>query len=240
MGANSMKSKTYRLDRFIREYTSYSLSDTRLLIAQGRITVDGEPAHSIQQAVTEFTQVQMDGASLQNNKPIYIMLNKPKGVVSATKDDKHTTVIDIIDHPQKQALHIVGRLDFNTTGLILLTNDGAWSRKISLPESKLEKTYNVRLKLPLSQAYIEAFASGMYFSFEGITTAPATLQIRSEYDAELKITEGKYHQIKRMFGQFQNEVLDLHRVSIGRIKLGESLQSGEYRSLTPDEILLGI
>lgn len=230
-----MKSKTHRLDRFISQNSDFSISDTRLLIAQKRIVLDGRVASSIQQKVGEFTQVVLDGQCLNDNKPVYIMLNKPRGVVSATKDPKHATVLDLIDHPQKSELHIVGRLDFNTTGLLLLTNDGAWSRKISLPETKLAKTYEVTLSKPLSDEYVVVFREGIYFAYENITTRPACLEILSDYAARLSLVEGKYHQVKRMFGFFQNQVLALHRVSVGSILL-EGLEVGQSRALKIDEL----
>lgn len=232
-----MKSKTFRLDRFISQNSVFSISDTRLLIAQKRILLDGQVAHSIQQKVAQFTHVVLDGICLRHHKPVYIMLNKPKGVVSATRDNKHATVLDLIAHPQKQEFHIVGRLDFNTTGLVLLTNDGAWSRKISLPGTKLAKVYEVTLTKPLRDEYIAVFEEGIHFGYEDITTAPAYLEILSEYTARLSLTEGKYHQVKRMFGFFQNEVLALHRVSVGHVSL-EGLESGRSRLLTTQEVTL--
>lgn len=233
-----MKSKASRLDRFISKNSAFSISDTRLLIAQKRISLDGEAAHSIQQKVTEFTHVVLDGNCLKDNTPVYIMLNKPKGVVSATKDIKHSTVLDLIQHPQKDELHIAGRLDFNTTGLVLLTNDGAWSRKISLPETKLAKTYEVILSKPLRAEYVDVFREGIYFSYEGVTTKPACLEILSEFTARVTLIEGKYHQVKRMFGYFQNKVLELHRVSVGHIVL-DGLASGDSRSLKVSETVIG-
>lgn len=230
-----MKSKTSRLDRFISQNSDFSLSDTRLLIAQRRILLDGRVADSIQQKVNEFTRVVLDGNCLTDKTPVYVMLNKPQGVVSATKDLKHPAVLDLIQHPQRNELHIVGRLDFNTTGLMLLTNDGAWSRKISLPETKLAKTYEVTLSKPLSDEYIAVFREGIYFAYENITTQPACLEILSKYTARLSLIEGKYHQVKRMFGFFQNEVLALHRVSVGNISL-EGLEVGHNRLLTEKEI----
>ena len=226
-----MNSKTSRPDRFISQNSTFSRSDARLLIAQKRILLDGVAADSIQQKVTEFSHVVLDGCCLQNKTPVYIMLNKPRGVVSATKDSEHPTVLDLIEHPQRHELHIAGRLDFNTTGLMLLTNDGAWSRKISLPESKLVKTYEVTLSWPLSDAYIAEFQQGIYFAYEGITTQPAHLEILSRYAARLSLVEGKYHQVKRMFGFFQNEVLALHRVSVGPFTL-DGLAPGHSRLLT--------
>jgi len=230
-----MKSKTSRLDRFISQNSVFSISDTRILIAQNRILLNGCLAQSIQQKVTEFTHVVLDGKCLQDNTPVYIKLNKPMGFVSATKDNAHSTVLDLIEHPQKDELHIVGRLDFNTTGLVLLTNDGVWSRKMSLPETKLKKTYEVTLAKPLTEDYIAVFLEGIYFAYENITTQPAHLEIVSDYKARLSLIEGKYHQVKRMFGYFQNEVLALHRVSVGGISL-DGVEVGDSRLLTEREL----
>jgi 16S rRNA pseudouridine516 synthase len=230
-----MKSSSNRLDRFISQHSDFSMADTRLLVAQKRILVDGQVADSIQQGVTQFTQVVLDGQCLKGNQPAYIMLNKPAGVVCATKDPRHTTVLDLIEHPQKHELHIAGRLDFNTTGLVLLTNDGAWSRHISLPESKLEKTYEVTLSKPLNEKYLDVFREGIYFDYENITTRAARLEILSEYTARLSLIEGKYHQVKRMFGYFQNQVLALHRVSVGPISLN-GLEAGKSRLLAVERM----
>ncbi|RLP52928.1 MAG: pseudouridine synthase [Ketobacter sp.] len=233
-----MKSKSNRLDRFINQNSPFSISDTRLLIAQKRILVDGCAAHSIQQQITEFTQVILDGHCLQSNNPVYLLLNKPKGVVSATKDDDHVTVLDLIQHPQKNQLHLAGRLDFNSTGAVLLTNDGAWSRRIMSPGSKLAKTYEVTLSKPLTAEYCAVFRDGIYFSYENITTRPAILEIITKYSARLTLVEGKYHQVKRMFGFFQNEVLTLHRIAVGCITLA-GLEAGSSRPLTTDEVKIG-
>lgn len=230
-----MTSSSTRLDRYISKNSPYSKSDVRLLIAQQRILVGGKPAESIRQLIDKFSRVELDGVCLQQKRPVYIMLNKPKGVVSATRDGTHTTVVDLIDHPEKHDLHIAGRLDFNTTGLILLTNDGSWSRRLSLPESKLAKTYQVTVAKPLNADYVAAFLRGIYFAYEDITTQPASLEIVSPQEARLTLVEGKYHQVKRMFGHFQNEVLSLHRVSVGPIALGE-LEPGQCRELSEAEI----
>jgi len=230
-----MKSTTCRLDRFISQNSTFKLSDVRLLLAQKRILVDGQVAQSIQHRVTQFSRVVLDNQCLQDHQPLYLLLNKPQGVVSATKDLKHRTVLDLIEHPHKDELHIVGRLDLNTTGLVLLTNDGAWSRTISLPETRLAKTYEVTLSKPVTAEYIQVFQQGIYFAYEGITTQPADLEIVSEYRTRLSLVEGKYHQVKRMFGFFQNEVLALHRVSVGPLNLA-GLELGQSRALTVDEL----
>ncbi len=233
-----MKFTNGRLDRFISQHSEFSLADTRLLIAQKRIIVDGQAAHSIQQKVSQFTHIVVDGRCLQNNQALYIMLNKPQGVVSASKDLQHRTVIDLLEHPQKNQLHIVGRLDLNTTGLVLLSNDGAWSRQVSLPETRLAKTYVVTLSKPLTPEYVAVFREGIYFAYENITTQPADLEILSAYHAKLTLTEGKYHQVKRMMHYCENEVTYLKRIKIGALKLDDTLNLGEYRNLTSEEINL--
>lgn len=223
-----------RLDRFIARNTPFKKSEVRLLLAQRRVIVDGMVADSIQQRITPFSQVEVDGCCLNANTPVYLMLHKPAGVVCATKDPRHTTVIDLIDHPRRHELHIAGRLDFNTTGLVLLSNDGAWTRRISLPQTKLPKTYEVVLSKPLSESYVAVFQQGIYFAYENITTQAADLEITGEFTARLTLVEGKYHQVKRMFGYFQNEVLALHRVSVGDFSL-DSLESGQSRELVINE-----
>jgi len=235
-----MKSKRTRLDRFVSQQTGINSKDVRLLLAQGRLQVDGNPATDIHQFIDEFTRVTLDEKILQANQAIYLMLHKPIGVVSATKDDKHPTVLDLIlrREPELAAynLHIAGRLDFNTTGLVLLTNDGRWSRGLSAPEQQIAKRYIVTLANPLSEDYISAFAEGMHFPFENLTTRPAQLTILGECLAEVHLTEGRYHQIKRMFGRFRNPVVALHRSAIGSVELDPALGLGEYRALDCHEV----
>ncbi|HAN27535.1 MAG TPA: pseudouridine synthase [Haliea salexigens] len=230
-----MKSSTTRLDRFISKHSAFSMADVRLLIAQGRILLDNVTARSIHEPVTKFTRVDLDGVCLRNAASVYLALHKPAGVVSATKDSKHPTVLDLLQHPQKEELHIAGRLDFNTTGLVLLTNDGKWSRSLSSPESRVAKVYEVCVAKPLTEQYITVFRAGIYFAHENITTLPAQLEILSKYRCRLSLVEGKYHQVKRMFGYFENKVLSLHRVSVGPVSLGK-LQPGASRRLTALEL----
>jgi 16S rRNA pseudouridine516 synthase len=228
--------KKFRLDRFISIKAGVAKSDVRLLLAQKRIFVDEHIATDVSQPIDQFSHVVLDGNVLQNNSRKHIMINKPVGVVSATKDEQHKTVMDLLCEEDATDLHIVGRLDLNSSGLLLLTNDGEWSRALMSPENKVSKVYEVTLENPITQNYIQAFAEGMYFSYEDITTKPAHLEILSEHVAKVTLEEGRYHQIKRMFGRFRNPVLALHRVSIGEIKLDNGLAPGEYRALTHDEI----
>ena len=233
---------TMRLDRFISKKLAVSRRDVRLMLAQKRIVVDGLNASNIEQIIDTFSIVLVDNTILQKNSASYVMLNKPIGVVSATKDKQHKTVIDLLTSTsllsteQCQNLHIVGRLDLNSSGLLLLTNDSRWSSHLTSPKNKVVKKYRVTLANPLSEDYIKAFEQGMYFDYEDITTKPARLELISEYVADVYLTEGRYHQIKRMFGRFRNPVVKLHRISIGGLSLDDHLLAGESRLLTPFEV----
>ncbi|GAB3290185.1 pseudouridine synthase [Parahaliea aestuarii] len=233
---NTSRSKRARLDRFVSQQTGISRREVRLLLALQRIHVDGEPAHAINQVIEQFSRVSLDGRILQSARAVYLMLNKPAGVVSATRDERHRTVIDLLGDRDTSDLHIAGRLDASSTGLLLLTNDGRWSRWLSSPEQRIAKRYRVTLAKPLTPDYVAAFAEGMYFAYEGITTHPAALTILSEFEAEVALTEGRYHQIKRMFGRFRNPVQTLHRVAIGSLELDPDLAPGQSRALSADEL----
>ncbi|PKH85574.1 pseudouridine synthase [Colwellia sp. Bg11-28] len=235
-----MAINTARLDRLISDSRQINRKKVRLILAQKRVYVDGVLATDIAQLVDQFSHVVMDNEVLQANQTHYIMLNKPIGVVCATKDKKHKTVIDLLaaqfDQDVLDSLHIVGRLDLNTSGLVLLTNDSRWSERLTSPEHKVSKCYQVTLENTLTPDYIEAFAKGMYFPYENITTKPAILHIVSLFEAQVSLTEGRYHQIKRMFGRFRNPVIALHRYSIGSLRLDESLNDGESRFLNVSEV----
>ncbi len=231
-----MASKRGRLDRYIGHTLAVPKKVVRDLLLAGRIRVNGERAERLDMMIDEFCHIQCDDQVLQSNQPLYLMLHKPVGVVSATKDAAHKTVIDLIDHPDRAQLHIAGRLDLNSSGLLLLTNDSRWSEALMSPTQKVDKVYRVTLKNPLTADYVDAFASGMYFGFEDITTLPATLEIVGTHSALITLKEGKYHQIKRMFGRFRNPVLALHRLSVGGILLDETLAPGDSRPLTELEI----
>lgn len=231
-----MQSKRGRLDRYLCTQLHTHRKAVRELLLLGRVRVDGLIVKDMDRQVDEFSHIQLDGQILQANTPVYLMLHKPIGVVSATKDTQHKTVIDLLDYEARDELHIAGRLDLNSSGLLLLTNDSRWSDALMSPTHKVDKVYRVTLANPLTEEYIAAFAEGMYFSFEDIMTQPAKLVILADHVAEVTLKEGKYHQIKRMFGRFRNPVVGLHRLSIGDIVLDEALASGESRMLTAAEV----
>lgn len=234
-----MSLNTIRIDRFISQQLNISRRSVRLLLAQKRIEVDGNIINDMDFIVDHFSRISFDQQLLQANSAYYFMLNKPIGVVSATTDKIHKTVIDLLttlNDDIKAQLHLVGRLDLNTSGLVLLTNDSRWSEALTSPIQKIPKRYTVTLQNKLSAKYVTAFDQGMYFEYENITTLPATLNIISEYMAEVTLYEGKYHQIKRMFGRFQNKVIGLHRHSVGGLMLDDKLNVGDYRQLTDSEV----
>lgn len=231
-----MRSKQARLDRFISRQLNIPQREVKLLLARGQVCVNQSVANNGQMLINEFSHITVNGQVLQAIQPKYLMLNKPAGVVSATKDPQHKTVIDLLGSGDHSDLHIAGRLDFNSTGLLLLTNDGRWSRFIASPENNISKRYRVSLEKPLDGRYAEAFSQGLFFDYEGITTRPAKLTILNDYEAEISLREGRYHQIKRMFGRFQNKVLTLHRLAIGSLILDEKLKPGQSRALSEQEV----
>ncbi|WP_409278358.1 pseudouridine synthase [Pseudomonas defluvii] len=226
-----------RLDRFLSNLPCYNRQQVRLLLAERRVRVDGTQIGDPRHEVREFSRIEIDDQLVQAGRALrYFMLHKPAGCVSATVDPQHRTVLDLLDEPDKHDLHIAGRLDYNTTGLLLITNDGQWSRRLTQPQTKLPKVYYVETEHVIDEHYIEKFREGFYFAFEDLTTQPADLTILSPHSARLSIVEGRYHQVKRMFGFFDNKVIRLHREHMGPLQLDPSLLPGEYRALRPDEI----
>ena len=227
-----------RLDRFLSNRPQFNRQQVRLLLIEKRIQVDGQVICDPRHEIRAFSQVEFDGQILQAGKPArYFMLHKPPGCVSATQDTEHPTVIDLLDEPDKHDLHIAGRLDFNTSGLMLITNDGQWSRHVTQPETKMPKVYYVETEQEITNAYISKFREGVYFAFEDLTTQPAGLELLGPCSARLSIVEGRYHQVKRMFGFFNNKVVRLHRESIGPLVLDSLLAPGEYRALSEQEVV---
>lgn len=226
-----------RLDRFLSNLSRFNRQDVRQLLAGGRIRLDGQTCRDGRREVRVFSRVELDGEVLQAGKAArYFMLHKPLGVVSATEHPEHRTVLDLLDEPDKHELHLAGRLDLNTSGLLLITNDGQWSRRVTAPTGKQPKVYLVDTAEPIDPACIADFAQGLYFRFEDLVTRPADLQILAPRRARLTLYEGRYHQVKRMFGHFRNQVVGLHRIRVGGIQLDELLSPGRYRALTADEI----
>jgi len=226
-----------KLDRLIAAYQAMGRQAAHQAIAAKRVHVNGVIVTDGHHPVDRFTQVGIDDTLIQQpERALYLMLHKPTGILSATKDVQHPTVIDLIDDPDKHTLHIAGRLDRSTSGMVLLTNDGRWSKQLMAAEHKVPKVYHVETADPIAADTVEAFARGFYFHTEDITTLPAELVILSEHTARLTLHEGRYHQVKRMFHRINNRVVSLHRESIGSITLPPDLLPGQWRPLGPTEI----
>jgi 16S rRNA pseudouridine516 synthase len=229
-----------RLDRLLTRQLQLRKAAVQLLLAQRRIKVDGSVVDSGELIINGFNAVTVDDKPVNVRQAIYVMLHKPCGVLSATTDHKHPVATALIQHPAAAQLHIAGRLDLHSSGLLLLTNDGSWSRQLSRPANRITKVYEVTVQHPLQPAHVAAFAQGMYFDFEGITTRPALLEILGDHHARVSLQEGRYHQIKRMFGRFRNPVTSIHRIAIGGVVLDEALKPGEWRELSGDEVRLAL
>jgi len=225
-----------RLDKFVCDCTGLTRSQAGKLIRQGEVSVNGVLCKQPAQQLKETDQVMLDGEPLELTGPRYIMLHKPAGYVCSTDDPDHNTVFTLLDEPALDKLHTVGRLDLDTTGLLLITDDGQWSHKISSPRHHCAKTYRAWLADPVEPTAIAMFAEGVMLRGETQPTKPAQLQIISPTECLLTIHEGRYHQVKRMFAALGNKVLRLHREQVGSLTLDVDLAEGEYRFLHPDEV----
>lgn len=216
-----------RLDKYLAERTGMTRSESRKAVTKGRVSIDGAVCRKADTQLDEHTAaVALDGVPLAGayRKFVYIMLNKPEGVVSASRDKKDTTVVDLVaaDFPRRE-LFPAGRLDKTSTGFVLLTDDGALAHDILSPAHHVEKQYVVTLDTPLTDAMRRGFAAGVTLTDDGLTV-------------QVTLRQGVYHQIKRMFGVFDAGVNALHRESIGGVALDPALAPGQWRELTAEEV----
>lgn len=225
-----------RLDRFLTHRTDLPRREILRLLAEGQLAVDGVVESSGLRKIGPFTKVELAGKILQAREAVYLMLHKPAGYLSATQDLLHPTVLELIDHPLQDELHLAGRLDRASTGLLLLTNDGRWSKRVTEPEEEIPKVYRVTTRDIIAEETAELFTQGIYFAYEDLTTRPAILEILSKREALLTIHEGRYHQVKRMFHAVGNQVLSLHRERIGALSMENGLAPGEWRHLSSAEV----
>lgn len=225
-----------RVDKFICDALAITRKQATQLLKTGEVTLQGEVVKSGAAKIPEDAVLEHQGRELKLTGPRYFMLNKPQGVVCSHDDPFHATVFTLLDEIGAEKLHVAGRLDADTTGLVLLTDDGQWSHRITSPKHKCDKTYYVWTVDPISETTAEQFRDGVQLRGEKALTLPAQLQQTAECEAWLTIQEGKYHQVKRMFAAVGNKVDALHREAIGKLVLDEALQEGEYRALTKEEI----
>lgn len=227
-----------RLDKFICDCTGLTRTQAGKSIRQGLVSINGELVKQAARQVSVTDQVELDGEPLQLIGPRYIMLHKPAGYVCANDDPEHPIVFTLLDEPLVERLHTVGRLDLDTTGLLLLTDDGQWSHRLTSPKHHVAKTYRVWTADPIPADAIAQFAAGVMLRGEKEPTKPAQLELVATHEALLTIHEGRYHQVKRMFAAIGNKVERLHRERIGALQLPVDLAEGEYRYLNAEELQL--
>ena len=229
-----------RLDKYLSDATAYSRREIRGLVRRNAVTVNGAVAKNADMKVDECKDIVcVEGRTVEYRKFIYLMLNKPQGYLSATEDDRDPVVTDLVPEEFRHfAVFPVGRLDKDTEGLLLLTNDGQFDHELMSPRKNLFKRYYAELDMPATQDDVKAFAAGMVF--KDFTARPARLEIdpADPKKVYVEIAEGKFHQVKRMCERVGKNVLFLKRVAIGELKLDETLPCGSVRELTAEELAL--
>ncbi len=202
----------------------------------GEVIVNTQEVSDPALQIAHSDEVYLSGYPVEPPGDKYLMLNKPLGCVCSNDDSTHPTVLSLIDLPRADELTICGRLDVDTTGLVLLTSNGKWAHRVTSPRHKTGKLYQVVTADPIPESAIDKFSKGLMLINEKTRTKPAQLTITGQNKADVVLTEGRYHQVKRMFAAIGNKVEALHRVSIGSISLDEELEPGEFRYLTDEEI----
>lgn len=225
-----------RLDKFLAHAGLGTRKEVKQLIRSKRIKVNDQLVRNDDLKIDEHQdRVMLDDELISYEPMIYMMLNKPAGVISATFDEKQATVMDCFDKFIPLDAFPVGRLDIDTEGLLLITNDGALAHELLAPKKHVDKVYYVKLKEKITDEGIKALEAGIQINDEECC-APASVKQLSDLEIELTIHEGKFHQVKRMMHAIDNEVLYLKRLRMGSLKLDEALKCGEYRELTKEEI----
>ena len=231
-----------RLDKFLVACAVGSRTEVKNFLKSGRVTVNGKKEKSAKLQINEGTdEIHFDGQKLDYEEFVYYMMNKPQGVISATEDPKHKTVLDLLDdYARAKEVFPVGRLDIDTHGLLLLTNDGKLAHALLSPKRHVDKTYLAQVNGIMTDADVETFAKGI--PLKDFTCQPAKLELvsvdkeKEESLVRVTIAEGKFHQVKRMVAYCGKEVVDLQRLTMGTLTLDENLKRGEWRRLTKEEL----
>ena len=231
-----------RLDKYLVACAVGSRTEVKNFLKAGRVTVNGKKGKSAKLQINEDTdEICFDGQKLDYEEFVYYMMNKPQGVISATEDPKHKTVLDLLDdYAHAKEVFPVGRLDIDTHGLLLLTNDGKLAHALLSPKRHVDKTYLARINGVMTDADVETFEQGV--PLKDFTCQPAKLELvsidteKGESLIRVTIAEGKFHQVKRMVAYCGKEVVDLQRLTMGTLTLDEDLKSGEWRRLSKEEL----
>ena len=233
-----------RLDKFLVACAVGSRTEVKNLLKAGRVTVNGKKEKSAKLQINEEKdEIRFDGQVLEYEEFVYYMMNKPQGVISATEDNKHRTVLDLLDdYGRAKEVFPVGRLDIDTHGLLLLTNDGQLAHALLSPKRHVDKTYLAQVKGIMTQEDVETFAKGI--PLKDFTCQPARLELvsidteKNQSKIRVTIAEGKFHQVKRMVAYCGKEVVDLQRLTMGTLALDENLKRGEWRRISQAELEL--
>ena len=231
-----------RLDKFLVACAVGSRTEVKNFLKAGRVTVNGKKEKSAKLQINEESdEICFDGQKLEYEEFVYYMMNKPQGVISATEDPKHKTVLDLLDdYARAKEVFPVGRLDIDTHGLLLLTNDGKLAHALLSPKRHVDKTYLARINGVMTDVDVETFAQGV--PLKDFTCQPAKLELvsvdteKEESLIRVTIAEGKFHQVKRMVAYCGKEVVDLQRLTMGTLILDEDLKRGVWRRLSKEEL----
>ena len=222
------------MDKLVSKAGLLSRNDAKAYIRGGKVSVDGVLKTNPAEKFSENSIIFLDGEKIVYEKNVYYMMNKPSGIVSASEDKKEKTVVDLIKERGNRNLFPAGRLDRDTTGFLLITDDGEFAHKILSPSRHVEKEYIVETDLAIPSELIDFFKEGV--DLGDFTALPAVLKILNEKRAAVVLKEGKYHQIKRMFLKYGLKVVSLERIRMGNLNLDENLKAGEYKKLTAEDI----
>lgn len=225
-----------RLDKIISLQIGYTRKEVKELIRKKRVILNNEVITKPDIKINpEIDKIKIDGKEIETKKYVYLILNKPKGYVSATEDKNDKTVLELVPEEYlHRNLFPIGRLDKDTTGLMIIADDGVFAHNILSPKKHVKKTYNVKIDIPMTEDMIEGFKNGVVLN-DGVCKS-SNLKITGTYTGEVTLTEGRYHQIKRMFGTFGAKVTELQRIQIGNLKLPKDLDIGSCRELTKEEL----
>jgi len=227
-----------RLDKFICKSTELTRNDAKKLLKAKLVTVNDDIMTSGAVKLAEDDVIKIEGEVISLIGHRYIMLNKPEDMICSTVDEVYPSILHLIDVERVSDLHIAGRLDADTTGLVLITDDGKWSHNITSPNKDCNKTYRVITKIDITDEMVKCLETGVELNNEKAPTKPAKVAVIDNRQMLLTISEGKYHQVKRMLAAVGNKVLELHREKIGGISLDDTLDFGQWRFLSEDEIAL--
>jgi len=225
-----------RIDKYIADNTDYSRTDAKSFVRRGAVKINDKHAKTASEKVNDNDIVFLFGEPLVTLGNRYFVLNKPTAMICSTEDEIYPSVLNLIEEPQKQKLRIAGRLDQDTTGLVLISDDGDFIHRVTSPKYHCSKAYRATLAEPFTNEMQVQLETGVLLKGEDKPTKPAEVEVLSDTEILLTIAEGRYHQVKRMLAAVGNKVIELHREKVGTVSL-EGLEEGHYRVLSDEELV---